>query len=151
MSTISPNKVGWIPDQEIHNSTEVIPIDTETKEPTQTAIPLIKEPKPEGMGWSDYLEWSETEVRRKWQQGEPTREELRKIWRDGEHFLDSFTLQEQAAISLSTEPIVAALRLKLCARKAAIWSDDELTILGVNALIATGIITQERANEILTK
>ncbi len=150
MRTTSQNEVGWIPSKTLQDINKPIPLD-EKGDPTQIAIPLIKDSKPDGIGWKDYLSWGSDAVYRLWQKGEPTPEELRKVWRDGEAFLDSFTLQEQAMISLSNNPTIAALRLKMCARRSPIWSDDPLTQMGITALIEQGIITNERAEQIMGK
>ncbi len=69
MSIISQTQVGWIPEQDLHDINQPLPIDPETGEPTQTAIPLIKEEKPQepfGQTADSFLEWTETEVTRKW-------------------------------------------------------------------------------------
>jgi hypothetical protein len=73
----------------------------------------------------------------------------RKTWPNAGAFLGEFSLEELAGIELSTNPIIAALRLVLAAWTADVWSDDERILLGMDALVDAGILAQERANEIL--
>jgi hypothetical protein len=75
----------------------------------------------------------------------------RKVWDNSALFLQSFTLPEMAAISLSTDPTIAAMRLLLTAWAGEVWSDDPRIVLGFDALKSTGIISDARAAEILTK
>lgn len=76
--------------------------------------------------------------------GTVSQSETGRVWPDGEAFLLSFTLEEQIGIALSTHPIIAALRLRLAARKTEIWASDPLVILGLTTLVQAGIITEER-------
>ena len=76
--------------------------------------------------------------------------EGRRIWRDGEAFLRSFTLEERGAIALSTNSTIAALRMLITARKGEVWSDNAEVQFGMAALVSAGIITEERKTEILT-
>lgn len=73
----------------------------------------------------------------------------RKVWADAKDFMDGFGLEEMALISLSSNPIIAALRLLLSTWLGPIWSDDERVEMGLNALVTDGIITEERREEIL--
>lgn len=79
----------------------------------------------------------------------------RKIWTDAGAFLQEFTLEEIAAIELSTNPTVAALRLILTSWSGEVWSDDPLgggrVMTGLNALVSAGIITEQRKTEVLAK
>ena len=76
----------------------------------------------------------------------------RKIWPTAAAFLGEFDLAkgELSAISLSTDPTVAALRLLLAAWPADVWSDDPRIQMGMARLVEVGILTQERSDEILT-
>lgn len=67
-----------------------------------------------------------------------------KRWPDAEQFMAEFQLPELAAISLSTEPIVAALRLMLSTWLSPVHSDDPRVQQGLDALVAAGILTSER-------
>ena len=60
-------------------------------------------------------------------------------------------MTELAAISLSTDPTVAALRLLLLAWPADVWSDDPRIVGGLAALVASGIINETRKAEIIAK
>jgi hypothetical protein len=75
----------------------------------------------------------------------------RKIWPNAAAFLSEFTMPELAAISLSLDPIIAALRLLLASWPADIYSDDPRIIGGLSALVEAGIITEARRDEILAK
>jgi len=77
--------------------------------------------------------------------------ETRKVWPNGEAFLRGMTLEELAAISLSTDPTIAALRLLLVARQAEVWSDDQELNLGLNRLVQLNLLTVERKTSILTQ
>ena len=73
-----------------------------------------------------------------------------KRWPDTEAFVAEFTLEELAAISLSTDPTVAALRLLLAGWRSDVHSDDPRVTQGVTALFLDGIIDEPRIAEILT-
>jgi hypothetical protein len=77
--------------------------------------------------------------------------ENRKIWPNSAAFLSEFTMPELAAISLSLDPTIAALRLLLASWPADIYSDDPRIIGGLSSLVAAGIITEARRGEILAK
>ena len=84
-----------------------------------------------------------------------TEEELaadaRKSWENSSMFIQEFTLTEMAAISLSQDPTVAALRLLLSTWFGEVWSDDPRVQSGLSALINSGIINEVRRDEILAK
>ena len=84
-----------------------------------------------------------------------TEEELaadaRKSWDNSSIFIQEFTLTEMAAISLSQDPTVAALRLLLSTWFGEVWSDDPRVQSGLSALISSGIINEARRDEILAK
>lgn len=72
-----------------------------------------------------------------------------KSWPDVEAFIAEFTMDEMAAIGLSSDPTIAGLRLLLSAWRSAVHSEDPRVILGLNALVDTGIISRHRQLEIL--
>lgn len=72
-----------------------------------------------------------------------------KRWADTEEFIAEFTFEEMAAIELSIDPTVAALRLMLSAWRSAVHSDDPRVTTGLTALATLGIISSERKTEIL--
>ena len=73
----------------------------------------------------------------------------KKIWPNAEAFVAEFTMSELSAISLSTNTTIAALRFMLSAWRSSVQSDDPRVILGLNALVDTGIISRHRQLEIL--
>jgi hypothetical protein len=75
----------------------------------------------------------------------------RKIWHDSAHFLQSFSLAETAAISISSDSTIAALRLILATWRSEIWSDDPRIVAGLDALVAAQIITTQRREAIIAK
>jgi hypothetical protein len=75
----------------------------------------------------------------------------RKIWPNSAAFLSQFTMPELAAISLSLDPTIAALRLLIASWPADIYSDDPRIIGGLSALVEAGVITEARRGEILAK
>jgi len=90
----------------------------------------------------------------------PTMEELQqawdelqtiKIWPNSQAFLSEFTMQEMAAISLSTDQTIAAMRLLLSVWFSEVHSNDERVINSLNKLIELNIITEDRKNKILSK
>ena len=75
----------------------------------------------------------------------------RKTWPNAAMFLAEFTMPELAAIELSLDPTIAALRLLLASWPADIYSDDPRIIGGISALVAAGIIDEARRAEIVAK
>jgi hypothetical protein len=75
----------------------------------------------------------------------------RKIWLNSAAFLSEFTMPELAAISLSLDPTIAALRLLLASWPADVWSDDPRIVMGLDALESAGIINEARRGEIVAK
>lgn len=75
----------------------------------------------------------------------------RKIWQNAALFLNEFSMPELAAIELSIDPTIAALRLLLASWPADIYSDDPRIIGGLYALVAAGIIDEARRGEIVAK
>jgi hypothetical protein len=74
-----------------------------------------------------------------------------KIWSNAQAFISEFTMQEMAAIALSTDPTIAALRLLLSGWFSEVRSNDPRVMTGLNALESNGILTAERLNLILSK
>jgi hypothetical protein len=75
----------------------------------------------------------------------------RKTWPNASAFLGEFTMPELAAISLSLDPTIAALRLLLASWPADVWSDDPRIFMGLDALESAGIIAEARRGEIVAK
>jgi hypothetical protein len=84
-----------------------------------------------------------------------TEEELaadaRKVWQNSSAFVQEFSLQEMASISLSQDPVIAALRLLLSTWFGEVWSDDPRVVNGLDSLVISGIIDENRRQEILNK
>lgn len=93
--------------------------------------------------------WAQDE----WIITDKTAEELaadaRKVWATSARYLVEFTMPEMAAISLSTDPTIAALRLLMASWDGEVWSDDPRVVAGLDALEAQGIIGETRRSEIL--
>jgi hypothetical protein len=77
-------------------------------------------------------------------------ETLSKRWPDAEAFVAEFTLPEMAAIGLSTDPTIAALRFLLSSWRSQVISDDPRVQAGMDALVQTGVLTEDRRVEILS-
>ena len=75
---------------------------------------------------------------------------LSKRWPDAEAFVAEFTLPEMAAIGLSTDPTIAALRFLLSSWRSQVISDDPRVQAGMDALVQTGVLTEDRRVEILS-
>ena len=73
-----------------------------------------------------------------------------KSWPDAEAFVAEFTLPEMAAIGLSTDPTIAALRFLLSSWRSQVISDDPRVQAGMDALVQTGVLTEDRRVEILS-
>jgi hypothetical protein len=75
---------------------------------------------------------------------------LSKRWPAAEAFVAEFTLPEMAAIGLSTDPTIAALRFLLSSWRSQVISDDPRVQAGLDALVQTAIISEQRRAEILS-
>lgn len=73
-----------------------------------------------------------------------------KKWANVESFMAEFTMEELAAISLSTDPTIAALRMVLMTWLSKVHSDDDRVNAGLVRLIELGIITEQRKQAILS-
>ena len=71
-----------------------------------------------------------------------------KSWPDVEAFIAEFTLDEMAAISLSSDPTIAGLRLLLSAWRSEVHSDDPRVRMGLSALFVTNLLSEQRLSEI---
>jgi hypothetical protein len=122
-------------------------------------VPLVKLPQPQFDPATQTVEptlvWSEDKVERDWTIRDLTAGELtlraRKVWATSARYLTEFSLQEMAAISLSPDPTIAALRLLMASWDGEVWSDDPRVIAGLDALEANQIIDATRRAEIIAK
>lgn len=71
-----------------------------------------------------------------------------RAWPSAGVFLAEFSLEETAAISLSGDPTVAALRLILAAWPDDVLASDSRVQAGLSKLVELGILTAERKAEI---
>lgn len=72
-----------------------------------------------------------------------------KIWPNAQAFMAAFTMEEKAAIALSTDPTTAALRLELTTWMSTVDPSHELVQTGLNQLVTIGILTAARKAEII--
>jgi hypothetical protein len=122
-------------------------------------VPLVKLEQPDcnpaTHRCTPVLVWFPDRVERQWVSTPLTDEELaalaRKIWPNAAAFLAEFTMPELAAISLSLDPTIAALRLLLASWPADIYSDDPRIVGGLSALVGAEIISELTRAEILAK
>jgi len=121
-------------------------------------VPLVKIEKPADTAThtsEPVLVWFDDRVERQWQAFPIPPDALaalaRKTWPNAAAFLGEFSLPELAAISLSTDPTIAALRLLLASWAADVWSDDARIQMGLEKLVETGIINEARKAVILQK
>lgn len=79
----------------------------------------------------------------------------RKIWKNGSDFLEEFMIDGDLSkiiqIQTSSNPVIIALRFILSVWKDEIWSDDSRIVMGMNALVSDGIISEEEKTFILSK
>lgn len=73
-----------------------------------------------------------------------------KLWMNAQEFMQAFTMQEKAAVALSSDPIIAALRLELSTWLSTVHVDDERVQLGLNRLVELEILTNDRKNAIIS-
>lgn len=73
----------------------------------------------------------------------------RKVWPTAAAFWQSFTSPEQLAILNSQIPEIRLLDRALVLWQGELWSDDARVQQGLGALVATGILTEARRDEIL--
>lgn len=123
----------------------------------QQVVPLIKIEKPaitRTQKAEPVLQWFSDRVERQWKvsdlQGQALADALRKVWPNVQAFMAEFSMEELAAISLSTDPTIAALRMVLMTWLSEVHSDDPRVIAGLARLIEVGILTQSRRDAIIS-
>jgi hypothetical protein len=119
-------------------------------------LPIIEEPKPifdpETQALSDSLsvDLDGLRARRRWSVRLKTPDEIRKVWTALE-FLERFTPVELRRIEVgarSDETLASIYRSCLAAQEVA--SDDPRTIAGMGFLVALGLLSPARRDEILS-
>lgn len=73
-----------------------------------------------------------------------------KWWQNSAAFLQEFTPEETLAISRSDVPLTSKLLMTLLAWPGEIWAADERIQDGLQALVATEVLTEARRQAILT-
>lgn len=75
---------------------------------------------------------------------------VRRVWETAGDFWAEFTHAEQASISVSAVSDIAALRSFVYMWRGEVWSDSPRVQGGISALIAANLLTDERAQAILS-
>lgn len=70
-------------------------------------------------------------------------------WENTQSFMAAFTMQEKAAIALSTDPTIAALRLELTTWLSSVPANSPAVLTGLDKLVELQILTPQRKTEIL--
>ncbi len=70
-------------------------------------------------------------------------------WSGAAEFLSEFTPQEAIALRDSTNPVIARLTMILLAWPGEVWATDQRIVQGMAALVADGILTQARHDQML--
>lgn len=90
-------------------------------------------------------------------QQKPSREELEEAWQliqqargwtNVQQFMQAFTMQEMAQISLSIDPNMAALRTTLFTWLGRVEVNDERVQMGLNRMVELSMISAARKAEI---
>ena len=75
---------------------------------------------------------------------------VRRVWESAGDFWAEFTPEEQASISVSAVPDIAALRSFVYMWRGEVWSDSPRVQGGITALITANLLTTQRAQAILS-
>ncbi len=73
-----------------------------------------------------------------------------KWWVNAAAFLEEFSSDELFAIHTSQNALIVQLLMTLLAWTDEVWSSDQRIILGMQALVSTGVLTADRRTEILS-
>jgi len=73
----------------------------------------------------------------------------RRVWASGGHLWGEFTDLERVSVAASEVPQIKALVLALAFWPDQVFSDDPRVQSGFAALVTTGLLSPQRANEIL--
>lgn len=76
-------------------------------------------------------------------------EPVRRVWPTGGHLWGEFSDAERVSVAASAVPQIKALVLALAFWPDQVFSDDPRVQSGFAALVATGLISQTRADQIL--
>jgi hypothetical protein len=72
-----------------------------------------------------------------------------KVWPSVQEFISEFNFGELAAISLSKNIIIAAMRMILATWRGEVHSNDSRVISGIDECVSEGILSEERKSIIL--
>lgn len=72
-----------------------------------------------------------------------------KIWPNVQAFMAEFTMEEKAVVAVSTDPVIAALRLELTTWMSDVHGNDPRVSMGLNRLVELGVLSSSRKTEIL--
>ena len=131
---------------------EVVGLDTDTFD----VYELTQLDKPEINTDTHYLQPTEVvneaekTVVRGWESVEKPAPPDYKIWPNVQQFMVEFTMDEKAAVSMSTDPTIAALRLELSTWFSDVHANDSRVVMGLDKLVELGIMTPERKAAIIT-
>jgi len=121
-------------------------------DPEYDTFDLIQEPEPEFDPATNWIESTEIIdlaakiVSRGWQiNALPDF----KIWGNVQDFMTEFSMPEKAAIALSIDPTIAALRLELSTWLSEVHANDPRVVAGLDKLVELEIITETRRAEII--
>lgn len=132
-AVIQPNGTIRLVEDSVPTGPDETRIFIDTEKPADTST-HVAEPS---------YEITPTTVTRIWQLRLKTSEEKRRIWNSLE-FLSKFTSEERAAVRGAAPDLAEIL---LAAHE--VNSEDQLTQYAFAQLVAAGIFTQERANQVL--
>jgi len=74
---------------------------------------------------------------------------ITRRWSNVQEFMAAFTMQEKAAISLSSDATIAALRLELSSWFSEVHLDDDRVKTGLSRLVELDIISEARRQQII--
>jgi hypothetical protein len=121
-------------------------------DPVFDVVDLIQEPEPEFDAATQWIEATEIinvsakTVTRSWQVNALPDF---KIWSNVQEFMADFSMPEKAAIALSIDPTIAALRLELSTWLSEVHATDPRVVAGLEKLVELEIITEIRRAEII--
>lgn len=80
---------------------------------------------------------------------EPPPPPVRRVWNTGGHLWAEFSRDERIALAACNVPEVRALVVDVAVWPGEIWSDNQHVQEGFRGLVAAGLLSPERANQIL--
>lgn len=74
---------------------------------------------------------------------------VRRVWQTGGHLWAEFAIEERIALAACNIPEVRALVVDIAVWPGEIWSDHPQVQEGFRGLVAAGLLSAKRANDIL--